>query len=71
MYCCNLFAVIVYVNSFCCMFYFVLFFCLCMKIWCTNCIMYEIKIIIIIIIAFDLTEIERIQCCNQNCQNHK
>ena len=49
MYCCNLFAVIVYVNSFCCMFFCTVL--LSMKIWCTNCIMYEIKIMIIIALA--------------------
>ena len=47
MYCCNLVAVIVYVNSFCCMFFCTVL--LSMKIWCTNCIMYEIKIMIMII----------------------
>ena len=53
MYCCNLFAVIVYVNSYCCM----VFFCtvpLSIKIWCTKCIMCEIKIIVSNIIDINL-----------------
>ena len=44
MYCCNLFAVIVYVNSFCCMFFL---YCSFVYENMVYCIMYEIKIMII------------------------